>query len=54
MRPHAKDQSTTAYALVSGYFRWWRQVLDSTRRKLSRRFRTPLTFGGRAIFAYQS
>ncbi len=44
----------TAYELVRGYFRWWRQMLDSNQRKLSRRCWTPLTFSGRAIFAYQS
>jgi len=48
------DQPPAAYALVRGYFRWWRQVLDSTRRKLSRRCWTPLTFSGRAIFARTS
>ncbi|HEX9412340.1 MAG TPA: hypothetical protein VF916_02460 [Ktedonobacterales bacterium] len=48
------NQPPTAYALVRGYFGWWRKVLDSTRRKLSRRFMTPLTVSGRAIFAYQS
>ena len=37
-----------------GYFGWWCQVLDSNRRKLSRRCRAPLTFSGRAILAYQS
>jgi hypothetical protein len=48
------DQPPTPYAQVRGYFRWWRQVLESTRRKPSRRFMTPLTFSGRAIFVYQS
>jgi hypothetical protein len=41
-------------ALVRGYFGCRRQVLDSTRRKPSRRFPAPLTFSGRAIFAYRS
>jgi hypothetical protein len=48
------DQPPVPYALVRGYLGWCRQVLGSTRRKLSRRFRTPLTFSGLAIFAYQS
>ena len=43
-----------AYALARGYFQVPARVLDSTRRKLSRRCWTPLTFSGRAIFAYQS
>jgi hypothetical protein len=44
----------TSNALVRGYFGWWQQASGPNQRKPSRRFRTPLTFSGRAILAYQS
>jgi hypothetical protein len=47
------DQPSTAYALVKGCLAWWWPVLGSNQRRLSQRCRTPLTFKGRTIFAYQ-
>jgi len=50
------DQPPAAYALARDYFRWRRQVPARcwvrTNVLLSRRCWTPLTFSGRAIFAY--